>query len=234
MENNETRKYSWIDDIRLDPNNISHWYPKIKDCGMNVLETVIIQLPDEIFKACFHDEPDDEEKIIEFVRNTVMPEIKDRIKLPFIKNGAFSNKFDFRTCIPYLDVYSIALAFCQLNYASLLIETGGGTEIAIRERILYNETLVPTIYHGMPLRPEFRVFYDFDERKALGCFNYWDFGYCSEAISRNCTDRIVYKSCYPHIENVYRKKKDQVVEMVCEAMKNVEMTGKWSIDRCDV
>ena len=229
-ENIAIKKHSWIDDMRLDPNNISYWYPRIKECGMNVPKTVIIQLPDEVFIACFHDKPDDEEKIIDFIHFTVMPEIEGKIKVPFIKNGTFSNKFDFRTCTPYPDAYSIALAFGQLNYASLFMETGGSTEIAIRERIPYNETLIPTIYHGMPLRPEFRIFYDFDERKVLGCFNYWDFNYCFKAISRNATDRIVYREYYPHIESLYSEKKDQVMEMVSVAMKDVDMKGKWSID----
>ena len=66
----------------------------------------------------------------------------------------------------------------------------------------------------MPLRPEFRVFYDFDRHQPLYVVNYWDWNYCHDAICRDYTDKIVYEAHYPQLLDQYNKYKDDVVKMV--------------------
>lgn len=119
----------------------------------------------------------------------------------------------------------------EINYASLMFETGGNTEVAIRERIIADESITPCIYNGMPLRNEYRVFYDFDKKKVLYIVNYWDWDFCHDAISRNVTDKIVYEAAYPELSKRFAENKNSVKDIVKKAMEKVNgLTGIWSID----
>ena len=231
LSENQESESDWIDQERKNPNNISFWYPKIKNCGIAVPNTIIVPLSNDLYQASFQERPDDGDKLFQFVKNEVVSEMrKAGIALPFIKNGAFSNKFDFKDCVPFPNAYAIATAFMNINYMSLCFETGGATEIAVRERIPYDEEKIPTLYNGLPLRAEFRVFYDFDARKVLYSVNYWDWDYCFKHISKNKTDEIVYRKWYPHINDQYRWYREQAEKLVENAMSDVDMTGKWSVD----
>jgi hypothetical protein len=83
----------------------------------------------------------------------------------------------------------------------------------------------------MPLQNEYRVFYDFDSKQPLYIVNYWDWGYCHDAISRNITDKLVYECYYGRILEHYEENKDMVMEYVDKHMKNVTgLKGIWSVD----
>lgn len=225
---------NYYESLKENPNNISYWYPKIKDCGMLVPETHIIQVPEDIVIAFFMegDIQGNMDKVYEWVKTEVMPSLPDTLKgLIFMKNGAFSNKFDFNTCAIRANTIEIARNLIEINYTSLMFDTGGNTEVAIRERILYDSTNTPCIYHGMPLRPEYRVFYDFDNKKALYVVNYWDWNYCHDAITRDITDKVIYEAYYPTLEKHYAENCGFVMQYVEDHMQNVEgFTGIWSVD----
>lgn len=217
-----------------DQNNISFWYPKIRACGMLVPKTKIFQVPEEITKAFFMD--GDQEKNIDtiynWVKDEVMPKLPQELSnLIFIKNGTFSNKFDFKTCAIRANAVEITSSLIEINYTSLVMGAGGISEFAIRERIKFNSVARPCIYNGMPLRNEYRVFYDFDNQKPLYIVNYWDYDYCNDDISRKATDRIIYEATYPTILAQYEKNKNYVTEKVADYMKNVRgLSGIWSVD----
>ena len=232
---NYTEYYNYLKD---NPNNISFWYPKIKDCGMLVPETHIVTVPEDIVIA-FYMEGDiqaNQDKIYEWVKSEIMPSLPQNLRgLIFMKNGAFSNKFDFNTCAIRANTLDIARNLIEINYASLMFETGGNTEVAIRERILYDSAITPCIYHGMPLNNEYRVFYDFDNKRALYVVNYWDWEYCHDAISRDITDKIVYETYYPTLEKRYAENCGFVMQYVEDHMYCVEgLTGIWSIDVMEI
>jgi len=222
--------------IAQNPNNISSWFSKIENCGMRVPKTIIVPTGEEVMKALFMDNRVDNYNIIyHFVMDKIMPVLKENnMFFVFMKNGTFSNKFNFgESCKCRASAEEIALHLIEIGYTSLYLGAGGISEVALREFVgswKYIQDNIPCIYNGMPLRPEFRVFYDFDEGKVLYTVNYWDKEYCQDAISKNATDKIVYNTVYPKIEEFYEKHKEQVAEMVGNATKNVEMTGKWSID----
>lgn len=216
-----------------NPNNFSFWFPKIENCGIKVPGSVIVSVPEEILHSFYMEREGDMERIEAFVRDTVMPAIKDMPVLLFVKNGCFSNKFDFRDCAVKKNVPELTMSILNINYTSLMFETGGNYEVVIRERIgmLEHEGEQYRIYHGMPLKPEFRVFYDFDKKKALYAVNYWDWDYCHDAISRDKTDKVVYEAVYPKILDFYKKHEAEVLQLVDDHMKDVEgLSGIWSVD----
>ena len=222
----------YFNDLKNDVHNVSYWFPKIKDCGIKVPETFVKQIPEDLFGHLFMDHPEkDIDCVYNWVENELMPSIpKSLYGLVFVKNGAFSNKFDFSTCSVRCNVLELTRAIIEINYASLMFDTGGNTEIVIRERIPFDESKTATIYHGMPLRNEYRIFYDFDNHKALYSANYWDWSYCYEAISRNVTDKIVYEKVYNELHAHYIFNQDKVMKLVEEHMKDVNLSGIWSVD----
>jgi hypothetical protein len=224
----------YYNSLKNNPNNISFWYPKIKDCGMLVPNTYIAEVPEEVLNACFMEGNQQEcmDIVYNWVKDELMPSIPDELHgLLFIKNGAYSNKFDFDTACARFSALDIARSVIEINYASLMFETGGNTELAIRERIMHYDSIVPTIYHGMPLQNEYRVFYDFDNKKPLYIVNYWDWGYCHDAISRNITDKLIYECYYGRIQEHFEEMKDSVMELVDRHMQHVSgLNGIWSID----
>lgn len=219
-----------------DLNNFSHWFPKIEHCGIKVPKSVIIQIPDEMWRGeTFYMEniPEDEARIERFVRDTVMPKVKDaKLRtLLFIKNGAFSNKFDAAmNCFCKPDVYDLTRSIANIQYFSICNETGGESEIVIRERIGSRDDIIPRIYNGLPLRPEFRVFYDFDLHEPIFTVDYWDFDYVYPHLY-DATDRIIFERMGPYLRETFELEKDHVTELVADAMKTVtELNGPWSID----
>ena len=220
-------------DLKQDVHNVSYWFPKIKDCGIKVPETFIKEIPVELFGHLFIEHPEEDiDYIYNWVKTELMPSIPKELRgLIFVKNGAFSNKFDFNTCAVRYNALDLTRAIVEINYASLMFDTGGNTEIVIRERIPFDESKTPTIYHGMPLRNEYRIFYDFDKNKPLYIVNYWDWNYCYKAISRNMTDKIVYEVHYPLLEDKYEQHKDCVFQGITHYLSKVNgLSGIWSID----
>lgn len=222
----------YFNDLKNDVHNVSYWFPKVKDCGIKVPKTFVKQIPEDLFGHLFMDHPEkDIDYVYNWVENELMPSIpKSLYGLVFVKNGAFSNKFDFSTCSVRCNVLELTRAIIEINYASLMFDTGGNTEIVIRERIPFDESKTATIYHGMPLRNEYRIFYDFDNHKVLYSANYWDWSYCHDSISRNVTDKIVYEKVYNELHAHYIFNQDKVMKLVEEHMKDVNLSGIWSID----
>lgn len=236
----------FFDDLRQNPNNFSFWYPKIADCGLKVPKSIIFQLPEDVIRAIFHDRgSEDDDIILSYVKETMIPVlVSNNMFKPglFIKNGTFSNKFRFNDSCGirmFPNAFELTNRISNICYEAEMVGAAGISEIIIREFIgLDNDscntqildTNIPCIYGGMPLRPEFRVFYDFDNREVIKCVNYWDYDYCHDTIAKNYTDKIVYEHYYPTILNEYETRKDTVISLVSDHMKNVDMTGKWSVD----
>ena len=223
--------------LKESKNNISYWFPKVENCGIKVPKTKIFDVPTEIaFQFAYIEDSNKQkdviDKIYNWVRDEIVPDIPFELSgLCFIKNGTFSNKFNFASCVSAGNPMDITKSLIDINYVSLIYDAGGMTEFAIRSLIPYNKSKTCCIYNGMPLRNEYRVFYDFDNNKPLYIVNYWDYDYCYETISRNKTDKIIYENMYPELAFQYAKNKDNVMEYVDKHMKNVkDLDGIWSVD----
>lgn len=218
----EKMRYENYLSYKRDKNNYSYWYEKVKECGIKMAESYIYQVPYEQYKRCYSEN----EEEIKIFKEFVAEQIKD---LPYvwynIKNGTFSNKFDFQSCGGIIP--QIPEKLHLINYCSAIVDAGGFTEFVIREHIYADEN-IPTIYYGMPLRSEFRVFYDFDKKEVLYSVNYWDFDYCYEHLS--VTDKIVFEHERQRLEDNFNQRKEEVEELVKKHMVDVDLQGKWSID----
>lgn len=212
----------------------SYWYPKVKDCGIKIADSKIIQVPQEVQRAFYMSDsglPKEEwTKLIKvFFESKVYPEMTGKFSICSNKNSTFSNKFNYVSCVS--NEFNILSHMLDINYSALLLGAGGLDEIVLREWIPTDARDIPTIYNGMPLRPEFRIMYDFDTHSIISTHNYWDWEYCHDSIVRNVTDKIVYESYYEKLNIIYLHFKEHVETLIKNNMPNVkELNGKWSID----
>lgn len=117
-----------------------------------------------------------------------------------------------------------------INYEAICCGAEGADEIVVRKFIESSAGMTPCIYNGLPLRPEFRVFYDFDARKPIFTANYWDYDYVYPHLY-HATDKIIFEHERERLEGVYAHFKDAVQDKVADAMQNVQgLTGQWSVD----
>lgn len=214
------------------PENFSNWYPHIIDFGKfktaNIInnqiftweETETMEETDQINKVNWN-------KLNEILKPT-LDKMKPNTQYN-IKNGCFSNKFKFSTCIT--DKEHLAENLWKINYASSMYDTGGYTELVVRELIPYNYQKTPTIYNGMPLRNELRIFYNIDKKKIEYSINYWDFNYCYNNIY-NLTDKIIFKWFHSQkdIKNNYLYLLQYVHQYIDTLKFDEYLTGIWSMD----
>lgn len=219
-----------------NPNNFSFWFPFVENLslyGIRIPKSVIMKVPDNIIRAFFLEEENDRETIMNWVKDSVKP-IIDR-EFPdgpvFIKNGCFSNKFQFsRNClVKERDVQTLFNHIVSIQYDSFCFDTCGNAEIVVREWIEPKVDL-GCIYDGMPLRPELRVFYDFDKKEILYTANYWDWDYCHEGISRHPGDAKTYEKSYPELLSLLNEYSIRWMPIIDQALSRVRLKGQWSVD----
>ena len=164
----------------------------------------------------------------------------------FIKNGVFSSKYDFRNAkvtspseVFELGQYLFYIHQQACQMSSLLNNKsiyGAGTTVewVVREFIKSPEK--ETIYMGLPLNTEYRIFVDFDTKSILCDNQYWDKEVMNKRFSENRSghdvhDVITYNMASERLEKTYSENIGKVRSMVQKLLENnVEMKGQWSID----
>ena len=164
----------------------------------------------------------------------------------FIKNGVYSSKYDFRNAkvtspseVFELGQYLFYVHQQACQMASLLNNKsiyGAGTTVewVVREFIESSEK--ETIYMGLPLNTEYRIFVDFDTKSILCDNQYWDKEVMNKRFSENRSghdvhDVITYNMASERLEKTYSENIGKVRSMVQKLLENnVEMKGQWSID----
>lgn len=229
-------KKSYEDD-RNYPENFSNWYSHIIDFGnfrhANIIsnqiftyeEIQIMQKTDNIDKVNW-------EEINKILKPTL--DKMDKYTLYNIKNGCFSNKFNFDTSI--VTKKDLAEKLWIINYNAEMFGTGGYTELVVREFIPFVEVEIPTIYNGMPLREEFRIFYNMETKQIEYGVDYWDYNYCEPHIMRK-TDNIIFNWFHNKYGNRKEKHKNILKILENEITSNIDtlkfdngLKGIWSID----
>ena len=110
------------------------------------------------------------------------------------------------------------------------------TEWVVREFIPDIENNL-TIYHGLPLRTEYRAFVDFDTKQVLGIHSYWDPDVMEKNFAKKLDtdidakhDYITYIANKDGLMTRYEANKDTVIEHLTSILPNINLHGQWSID----
>jgi hypothetical protein len=97
----------------------------------------------------------------------------------------------------------------------------------------------PSIYCGMPLHTEYRLFVDFDKKCVMDCVPYWDpevmkqrLGHGEDAGNpHNIHDYTVYLAHEEMLMGRYRANRERVVQNMEEVLReDCGLTGQWSVD----
>ena len=251
-----------IDDIlydvlSLDPNSMSKWLPEINNAAkqtnfFKIPRTKILRVPKALLQTT---------RVLEFpeltplsleIINRYASEVfeLDEEKDYFVKTGTFSSKFDFRNTkvtkgqeVKELGSYLWFIQHQASNLASPLNIPGpvygvsSNNEWVVREFIDDKENN-PTIYNGLPLHTEYRVFVDFDDKEVIGINPYWDpdvmkKNFLEVGSSKNSVkqhDYIIYSTHEEKLMNRYEENKELVMNEVRKLLDECNLTGQWSID----
>lgn len=224
------------EDDRKYPENFSNWYPCIKDFGnfkhAEIVSNQIFTFEEShIMRETDKIDDVDWEQWLKILWPTI-----EKMKtgtLYNIKNGCFSNKFNFDKCLCIKK--DLVRKFYDINYYSTMYETGGYTEIVVREYIPCDLDHTITIYNGMPLRTEVRVFYNMDTKEIEYMVDYWDYDYCSKHITK-LNDKLLFdlfhnKSNIPLTDHsIELNKVMKFIEDNINTLKIEGLKGIWSID----
>lgn len=238
MQEKEVSDFDLYEYYKKDRNNFSYWFPKVKDTTVfKIPKSIVIQVPKHVVQAYFMGNPDiDQETVVRFVRGVVLPECRKQNLLGMctIKNGTFSDKYNYAEMhkVVGADWLRFAADLIEINYTAEMLGAGGLSELVVREDIMYQFSHnLPKIYNGLPLTNEYRIFYDFDKKVPLYIVNYWDYTYCKDTIKRNdVSDGIIFALEAPKLEKHFQEMKDTIFRKTDDALKDVDLTGKWSVD----
>lgn len=241
--------------IGQNQNSMSHWLPELIAAIKNqdffkVPKTKIAKLPITILQLTRMDYMQLTPATKAIVNQFCIKAFElDETKEYFIKTGTYSSKFDFRNAhvhgaqeVRELGEYLLFIHFQALQMASPLAKPciiGASTtnEWVVREYIQNSENL-PSIYKGLPLRTEYRIFVDFDTCEILGTNPYWDpdamlnrFGHKPDANSpHQIHDYIIYKNQADRLAKAYSENIDQIKANIRRMLPEIKLNGQWSID----
>lgn len=219
-----------------NPNLFSKWYYPVvekgnKDSGLLIPKTLVFNVPKRIqYLFSMDNEEQDRMEIRRWIKESILPNIPEDMYFLFVKNGTFSDKFS-GTCFTKRTLEDLTSSVIKLNYASMCLGAGGYEELIIRENLWgFKEVEAPTIYDGLVLTPEFRIFYNFDTKKVIKISNYWNYDYVEPYLDKY-NDKLVFDTVHKDIDKFYDEHAKEVSEMVAKMMSTVDgLSGCWSVD----
>lgn len=223
---------AWVE-YKKTPESFSNWIFKVvlaksvHKSSLKIPESISVLLNLKEFSYLVKDGNKEEE--IKYLNEFLYKNTKSFMKGKklFMKTGVFSNKFDFQNCYCGEKRDNLGEKLNEMYYVSMINGADKTIEVVFREYIEDAENR-NTIYNGMPLRTEFRVFYDFDKRKPIGISNYWHPEVMTEKSLGK--DYANYVKTRDLIIEEYDQFKYLIVKEVDNLMKDVELTGCWSVD----
>ena len=245
--------------LGMNPASMGFWFPALKyavdkQSFFKVPETKIVRVPLPILQLTHMDYFQLNPTTLKIVDEWAKKVFElDENKTYFIKTGTYSSKFDFRnakvtspTEVNEIGQYLLFIhhqALCMSHYdlsgknQPIIYGVSTTNEWVVREYIEDKENL-PCIYHGMPLHTEYRLFVDFDTKEVLGNVMYWDsetmkkrFSQCDDSDSADMKhDYIIYCKEERRLTETFTNNKDNVTKHIEMLLKDINLTGQWSID----
>ena len=248
--------------FKLNPNSMAHWLPKVVAANSAVTptspapflipETTIWRLPIELaqyIRIPYEDTTSASRVLFNDIISTVF-ELKPDTTY-FIKTGTFSCKFEFANA-RCSEPEEMGEYFQVIQNIAMSLGAGESVDLVVREYIEDTENN-PTIYHGMPLRTEYRTFIDLDhcdpttgepEPRLLGITPYWHPSVMEKALALASSDvgagfghiNDDYHTYREHKENLMSKfhvHRDDVIARITAllpALRAQGLRGQWSVD----
>lgn len=181
--------------LNQNKNSMGYWLPKIvgevdKESFFKIPKTTIIKVPMTLLQLTRLGYEELNRTTLDIVNEYCYRIFKlNEDEKYFVKTGTYSSKFDFRNALVkgpsevkslgeyllFIHTQALEMAHYDTNGTKKPIIYGVSTtnEWVVREFIEDKEDNL-TIYHGLPLHTEYRVFVDFDTKEILGIHEYWE------------------------------------------------------------
>jgi len=223
-----------------NPNSLYNWYPAVvKALGISKTSlkspaTKVMRLPIELAQFIRIEYPQTSERDKQLFNEFIFNEMGlEDDKTYFIKTGTFSSKFQFANA-KCAEPREMGEYFQVINNFAMMVGAGHSVDVVVREYIEDVENN-PTIYNGMPLRTEFRVFVDCDTNELIGVVPYWHPIVMKRALKHGLADSIQadYKTYLAHEDKLTRDYNDhlqRVKQEIKAILPNLNLTGQYSID----
>lgn len=241
--------------IGMNTNSIGHWLPQLCEgiatqSFFKIPETTTITVPLSLLQLTRQPYGALTETTLAIVDRYCEEVFSlDPNKDYFVKTGTYSSKYDFRNChvkgaaeVKELGEYLLFIHFQALQMASPLSKptiVGACTtnEWVVRD-FIQDKDNAPSIYKGMPLHTEYRVFVDMDNNSVMGISPYWEpsvmehrFSMCDDADNPHQThDYIVFRMYKDNLMARYEQNKNLVISKIGEMLPFINLHGQWSID----
>jgi len=241
--------------IGTNPNSMGHWFPQLVEACrgkgfFKIPATAITKVPMTLLQLTRQEYGMLTQTTLSVLDKWAHEAFRlDDSKEYFIKTGTYSSKFDFRNAhvkgakeVQELGEYLLFIHYQALQMASPLSSPciyGASTtnEWVVREWIEDTENN-PCIYKGLPLRTEYRIFIDCDQKTVIGCTPYWEpqtmkqrFGHEEDANSpHQIHDYIIYKAHEETLMRRYYENIERVKTAVIDLLPDLHLHGQWSLD----
>ena len=240
-------------------NNMGCWLPAIAEAAgkegfFKIPDTVLVQVPLPILQLTRLEYTSLNLTTLKIVDDWAMKVFGlDVRKEYFIKTGIFSSKFDFRNArvtgekeVRELGEYLLFIQHQATMYAGFFNVDEHGRSVSRYGAATTNEFLVrdfipdkegnPSIYNGLPLHTEYRVFAQFGQEACiLGASPYWRPDVMKGRFSKMTNEKgkhdyIIYLTHEEKLMERYAENKDKVLSHIKGLLKDVKLEGQWSID----
>ncbi len=236
--------------------SMGYWLPNIVEPALDngelkIPKTTILKVPTTMLQLTRIDYPELTRTTLDIVDEVCRQAFElDETQDYFIKTGIYSSKFDFRNARVtdpkevrelgeyLLFIHNQAVEMTSFTTYPRFYGVATTDEWVVREYIKDTENN-PTIYKGLPLHTEYRVFVDFDTKEIIGMSPYWEsktmkqrFGHENDANSpHNIHDYTIYVMHEPILMKRYEENKERVKQYVKNLITNTDnLNGQWSID----
>lgn len=253
--------YVMYEMLSLNQNSMMYWLPKmvkmLKNSTFMIPNTKIVKIPMSLLQLTRLSYETHNRTTLNIVDDYCMKIFDlDLTKQYFIKTGTYSSKFDFRNAkitepkeireigeyLLFIQTQANTYSHYDLSGRNQPIIFGVSTtnDWVVREFIKPKDDDDLTIYHGLPLHTEYRLFVDFDSRKVLGIHSYWDSDVMTKRFNNGTDanepdmihDSITFFAQKDKLEQRYNENKDFIVNSFQEILDTAEidLQGQWSID----
>lgn len=213
---------------KSDPNTFSNWFGRLKT-HFKTPRSVITSLTfDEMMLLKPDEKSTDQEAIQQF--NTRLNQLVQDAGLHypiFMKNGVFSNKFDFEESCLINTPDEFFDKLYNIIYGGCMVGARLSNEVVLRELVTVPQDV--KIYNAMPLNIEFRAFVNFDTQEIVEILDYWH----DSIVSRLPPEQVeLFKQHKENMAPKFEQFKTVLQTELENALRNKEfdLNGSWSVD----
>lgn len=213
---------------KSDPNTFSNWFSRLKT-HFKTPRSVITSLTfDEMMLLKPDEKSTDQVAIQQFNARLNQLVQESGFHYPiFMKNGIFSNKFDFQNSCLIQSADEFFDNLYNIIYGGCMVGARLSNEVVLRELVTVPQEV--KIYNDMPLNIEFRAFVNFDTQEIVEILDYWH----DSIASRLPPEQVeLFKQHKENMAPKFEQFKAVLQTELQNALRNKEfdLNGSWSVD----